>query len=280
MFCYNALLDLLSTWSVRATHRTEARRRHLRPQGKNNCLFSFILFCLLSSFGSLNFNTADSFFLFVVFVMASFFFQQGARHPCVELMDSTSQFIANDYDLIRDKSSFQIITGPNMVSDHVFFARLVKCLKRLPTFLLRDNIFNHETLQLFPHTLLRVVRVRTSARWAASPCWHRSAALCPATAPPSRSPTASWPESALAMPCRRECPRSWQRWWVDRFFVCYLIEMRTIFFFVVRLSHHRSPMTVSKFWLVKSFLFNFITQHFLLISWSPRWCFRRPQETV
>lgn len=29
-------------------------------------------------------------------------------------MDSMQQFIANDYDLVRGKSSFQIITGPNM----------------------------------------------------------------------------------------------------------------------------------------------------------------------
>lgn len=40
---------------------------------------------------------------------------QGARHPCVELMDSMQQFIANDYDLIQGRSSFQVITGPNMV---------------------------------------------------------------------------------------------------------------------------------------------------------------------
>ena len=38
---------------------------------------------------------------------------KGARHPCVELMDNV-EFIANDYDLFRDKSSYQIITGPNM----------------------------------------------------------------------------------------------------------------------------------------------------------------------
>ena len=37
----------------------------------------------------------------------------GARHPCVELMDDVS-FIPNDYCLERGKSSFQILTGPNM----------------------------------------------------------------------------------------------------------------------------------------------------------------------
>ena len=36
-----------------------------------------------------------------------------ARHPCVELMDGVN-FIANDYGLERGKSSFQIITGPNV----------------------------------------------------------------------------------------------------------------------------------------------------------------------
>ena len=37
-----------------------------------------------------------------------------ARHPCVELMDSVSNFIANDYVLEKQKSNFQLITGPNM----------------------------------------------------------------------------------------------------------------------------------------------------------------------
>jgi DNA mismatch repair protein MSH2 len=36
-----------------------------------------------------------------------------ARHPCVELMDGVN-FIANDYDLERGSSNYQIITGPNM----------------------------------------------------------------------------------------------------------------------------------------------------------------------
>ena len=37
-----------------------------------------------------------------------------ARHPCVELMDSVSNYIANDYVLEKQSSNFQIITGPNM----------------------------------------------------------------------------------------------------------------------------------------------------------------------
>ncbi|OAA81820.1 DNA mismatch repair protein MSH2 [Akanthomyces lecanii RCEF 1005] len=37
----------------------------------------------------------------------------GARHPCLELQDDV-QFITNDVALTRDKSSFLIITGPNM----------------------------------------------------------------------------------------------------------------------------------------------------------------------
>jgi DNA mismatch repair protein MSH2 len=37
-----------------------------------------------------------------------------ARHPCVELMDSVSNFIANDYELEKNKSNFQLVTGPNM----------------------------------------------------------------------------------------------------------------------------------------------------------------------
>lgn len=44
---------------------------------------------------------------------------QGARHPCVELMDEVD-FISNDYELRRGGSSFQIITGPNMGGKSTF----------------------------------------------------------------------------------------------------------------------------------------------------------------
>ncbi|ETS75287.1 DNA mismatch repair protein msh-2 [Pestalotiopsis fici W106-1] len=36
-----------------------------------------------------------------------------ARHPCLEMQDDI-QFITNDVELVRDSSSFLIITGPNM----------------------------------------------------------------------------------------------------------------------------------------------------------------------
>lgn len=38
---------------------------------------------------------------------------KNARHPCVELMDNIT-FQANDYDFVPNKSTFQLITGPNM----------------------------------------------------------------------------------------------------------------------------------------------------------------------
>lgn len=36
-----------------------------------------------------------------------------ARHPCLEVQDDVN-FIANDVEMIKGQSEFQIITGPNM----------------------------------------------------------------------------------------------------------------------------------------------------------------------
>lgn len=44
---------------------------------------------------------------------------KNARHPCLELQDSL-RFVPNDCSLIRNKSSFHIITGPNMGGKSTF----------------------------------------------------------------------------------------------------------------------------------------------------------------
>ncbi|GMN68897.1 hypothetical protein TIFTF001_037947 [Ficus carica] len=48
---------------------------------------------------------------------------QGSRNPCVEAQDWMN-FLPNDYELVRGKSWFQIITGPNMGGKSAFIRQV------------------------------------------------------------------------------------------------------------------------------------------------------------
>lgn len=76
-----------------------------------------------------------------------------ARHPCVELQDQVD-FIPNNFDIIRNKSHFQIITGPNMGGKSTYIRQLgtIAVMAQMGSFVPADAA----QLPIFDKLLVRV----------------------------------------------------------------------------------------------------------------------------
>nr|CCA26800.1 AlNc14C417G11489 [Albugo laibachii Nc14] len=76
-----------------------------------------------------------------------------ARHPCVELQDDVD-FIPNNFDLARNKSHFQIITGPNMGGKSTYIRQLgtIAVMAQVGSFVPADAA----QLPIFDKLLVRV----------------------------------------------------------------------------------------------------------------------------